>query len=121
MKRMTRIYPGCLALLPLCILTACSEPETHVAQVNLVNDLGIRAELALCKDDVHCGAISDLWTPKQINAKETSSITVSNEETTVFKVSTIKNGQADVRCLRIRIDKSLKTPADLLLSSATNC
>jgi len=105
------------------MVTACSEPEAHVAKINLINDLGTTAQLDLCMDDVHCKAISDLWTPTTINAKGTHTFVVSNEETTVFKVSSSEiNGKADVRCLRVRIDKSLKTAHNnLLLSSATGC
>ena len=112
----------CLALLPLYMVTACSEPEAHVAKINLINDLGSPAQLDLCKDDVHCEAISDLWAPTKINAKDTHTLVVSNEETTVFKVSSVSNGKTVVRCLRVRIDKSLKSAHNnLLLSSATGC
>ena len=108
-------------LLSVCAMVACSKPETHVAKINLVNDLGTRAQVALCKDVLHCEAISDLWTPKQIDAKDVESVVVSNEEMTVFKVTTEQNGKADARCLRIRIDRSNKTDHNLPLSSATDC
>jgi len=122
MKQIPRIFLTCLTLLPLCIVTACSEPEAHVARINLINDLGSPAVLDLCKDDVHCDAISDLWTPTTINAKDSHTFVVSNEQTTVFKVSSEINGKTDVRCLRVRIDKSLKTAHNNLhLSSATSC
>jgi hypothetical protein len=77
--------------------------------------------VALCKDVLHCEAISDLWTPKQIDAKDVESVVVSNEEMTVFKVTTEQNGKPDVRCLRVRIDRSSKGEHNLLLSSATGC
>jgi hypothetical protein len=108
-------------LLSLCAVTACSKPETHVAKIDLVNDLGTQAQVALCKDVLHCEAISDLWTPKQIDAKDVESVVVSNEEMTVFKVTTEQNGKPDVRCLRVRIDRSSKGEHNLLLSSATGC
>jgi hypothetical protein len=108
-------------LLLLCAMTACSEPETHVVKINLVNDLGIQAQLALCKDVLHCGSISDRWMPKQINAKAAETVIVSNEEMTVFKVTTKLNGKSDVRCLRVRIDRSSQADHNLLLSSATDC
>jgi hypothetical protein len=122
MKRMPRIFLTCVALLPLCIVSACSEPEAHVARINLINDLGRPAKLDLCKDDVHCSAISDLWPPAKINANETHTFVVSNEETTVFKVSTETGGKTEARCLRVRIDKTLKADHNNLnLSSATGC
>ena len=102
-------------------MTACSEPESHVAKIILVNDLGTPAQLALCKDVLHCESISDLWTPKQIDAKGVEPVVVSNEDMTVFKVTTEQNGKADARCLRIRIDRSNKTDHNLPLSSATGC
>jgi hypothetical protein len=108
-------------LLSCCAMTACSEPETHVAKINLVNDLGTSAQLALCKDVLHCESISDRWTPKQIDAKAAETVVVSNEETTVFKVTTERNGKPDVRCLRVRIDRSGKGDQNLPLSSATGC
>jgi hypothetical protein len=122
MKKLARIFLACLALLPLFVVTACSQPEAHVAKINLINDLGSPAELDLCKDVVHCDAISDLWTPTKINAEDTHTFVVSNEEMTVFKVSTEINGKADVRCLRVRIDKALEDAHNnLRLSSATGC
>lgn len=122
MKQIPRIFMACLTLLPLCMVAACSEPEAHIAKINLINDLGSPAVLDLCKDDVHCDAISDLWTPTRINEKDSHTFVVSNEETTVFKVSSEINGKTDVRCLRVRIDKSLKTAHNnLRLSSATSC
>jgi hypothetical protein len=121
MKRIPSVFLTCLALLPLYIMTACSEPESHVSKINLINDLGSQAELSLCKDDLHCGSISEQWTPKKINAKDHQSFAVSNEETTVFRVSSEINGKANVRCLRIRLDGSVKNSHDLLLSSATDC
>ena len=108
-------------LLSVCAMVACSKPETHVAKINLVNDLGTPAQLALCKDVLHCESISDRWTPKQIDAKTAETVIVSNEEMTVFKVTTEQNGKADARCLRIRIDRSNKTDHNLPLSSATGC
>lgn len=121
MERITRVFLICLGLLPLYIMTACSEPKSHVSKINLINDLGSQAELSLCKDDLHCGSISEQWTPKKINAKDNQSFAVSNEETTVFKVSYEINGKVNVRCLRIRLDESLKATHDLHLSSAAAC
>lgn len=121
MKRMPRVVHACLILLPLFMMTACSEPEAHVAKINLINDLGTRAELSLCKDDLHCESISELWPPKQINAKDSQSFVVSNEEMTVLKVSSEINGKKVARCLRIRLVKPLKPTYDVLLSSATDC
>jgi hypothetical protein len=121
MKRLPRIFLTCVTLLPLCIMSAC-EPEAHVAKINLINDLGRPAALDLCKDIVHCSAISDLWPPAKIKANETHTFVVSNEETTVFKVSTEADGKTEVRCLRVRIDKTLKADHNNLnLSSATGC
>ena len=121
MKRLPRIFLTCATLLPLCIMSAC-EPEAHVAKINLINDLGRPAALDLCKDIVHCSAISDLWPPAKIKANETHTFVVSNEETTVFKVSTEADGKTEVRCLRVRIDKTLKADHNNLnLSSATGC
>ena len=122
MKQIPRIFMACLALLPLYMVTACSKPETHVAKINVINDLGTRAQLDLCKDDVHCDATSDLWPPTTIEAKDSHTFVVSNEQTTVFEVSFVVNGVANMRCLRVRIDKSLKADHnDLLLSSAAGC
>lgn len=113
---------ACLALLPLYMVTACSQPEAHVAKINVTNDLGTRAQLALCKDDVHCDATSDLWPPVTIEPKDSHTFVVSNEQTTVFEVSFVVNGTANMRCLRVRIDKSLKADHnDLLLSSSAGC
>ncbi|MCG6933806.1 MAG: hypothetical protein LJE57_09205 [Gallionella sp.] len=121
MKRVPRIFLICVTVLPLCIISACS-PESHVAKINLINDLGRPAKLDLCKDDVHCSAISDLWPPTKINANETHTFVVSNEETTVFKVSTENDGKTEARCLRVRIDKVMKADHnDMDLSSATGC
>lgn len=121
MKRMPRIFLTCAALLPLCGISACS-PQAHVAKINLINDLGRPAVLDLCKDVVHCSAISDLWPPAKISANETHTFVVSNEETTVFKVSTQTDGKTDARCLRVRIDKTLKAEHNNLhLSAATDC
>ncbi|MGB7596322.1 MAG: hypothetical protein WBM09_02030, partial [Gallionella sp.] len=61
MKKLKRIFPASLALLAICVVTAC-QPQSHVARINLINDLGSPAKIELCKDDVHCEAISDLWT-----------------------------------------------------------
>jgi hypothetical protein len=121
MKRIPRVFPACLALLPICLMSACSEPERHILNINLKNDLGKRAELSLCKDDLHCGSVSEQWIPKQIDAQATLSFTVSNEETTVFKVSYEIDGKTEVRCLRIRRDESRKPVHDVLLSSAAAC
>ncbi len=121
MKIPKRIFAACLAVLPLFMVTAC-QPEAHVARINLINDLGSPAKIDLCKDDVHCEAISDLWTPTTIKPKDTHIFVVSNEELTVFKVSTEIDGKTDVRCLRVRIDKALKAEHNnLQLSSATGC
>jgi hypothetical protein len=121
MKRMPRIVLTCVSLLPLCIISACSE-DAHVSKINLINDLGRPAVLDLCKDDVHCSAISDLWPPARLGVNETHTFVVSNEETTVFKVSTVADGRTDARCLRVRIDRTLKAEHNNLhLSSATGC
>jgi hypothetical protein len=120
MKQISRVFMACLTLLPLYMVTACSKPD--VAKINVINDLGTRAQLDLCKDDVHCDATSDLWPPITLEAKDTHTFVVSNEQTTVFEVSFVVNGNANMRCLRVRIDKSLKTDHNnLLLSSATGC
>ncbi len=103
------------------MLQACSEPESHILNIKLINDLGARAVLELCKDDLHCGSTSDLWPAKTIDAKANLTFAVSNEQTTVFKVTSMADGQTAVRCLRVRVDKSLKAAPDLLLSSATGC
>jgi hypothetical protein len=83
--------------------------------------LGSQATLDLCKDELHCESISNEWTQKKINDNDTESFVVSNEKATVFKVSSDINGKTNVRCLRIRLDKSIKTTRELLLSSATDC
>ncbi len=121
MKRIAKVLLALFALLQLSTMTACSEPKSHVAKINLINDLGTEAELSLCKDDVHCESISELWPPTKIAAKETRSITVSNEEITVFKVSSEINGKAGARCLRVRLDESQNPLHNLLLSSAGDC
>jgi hypothetical protein len=121
MKQKLRFFLACLALLPICMMSACSDPERHILTINLKNDLGKQAELSLCKDVLHCGSVSDQWTPKQIGAQAALSFTVSSEAATVFKVSYENNGKTEVRCLRIRWDESRKPSHDLLLSSATAC
>jgi hypothetical protein len=121
MQRILKVFLTCLVLLPIYIMTACSDPAEHISKITLINDLGRQAELSLCKDDLHCESIEQLWPPKRIDAKDTQSFAVSNEEATVFKVSSEINGKTNVRCLRIRLDESLKTSHDLLLSSATDC
>jgi hypothetical protein len=121
MKRTPGLFLVCLAVLPLCMLTACSEPESHVQNIKLTNDLGSDATLQLCKDDLHCGSTSDLWPAKAIKEKDILTIAVSNEQTTVFKVTSVIDGQTVARCLRVRLDKPLKTSPVLPLSSATGC
>ena len=121
MKLTPKVFLACLALLPLYLMTACSEPETHILKINITNDLGSPAELALCKDDFHCISLSDQWTAKKINANDTESFVMSTEAVTVFKVSTEINGKTNARCLRVRFDKSLKASPNLFLSSATDC
>ncbi len=110
-----------LAIFSLYMITACSEPESHISNIKLINDLGSQATLDLCKDDLHCASISNEWRQKKINDRDTESFVVSNEGTTVFKVSSEINGTINVRCLRIPLDKSIKTSHELLLSSATDC
>ena len=121
MKRILRVFSACLVLLPICMMSACSDPERHILKINLINDLGRQAELSLCKDDLHCGSVSDQWTPKQIGAQATLSFAVSSEAATVFKVSYENNGKTEARCLRIRWDESRKPTHDMLLSSAAAC
>lgn len=117
---MPRILLTSFALLPLCIIAACAKAD--VAKINLINDLGRSAKLDLCKDDVHCDAISDLWTPTTLNAKETHTFVVSNEEVTVFKISTVINGSSEERCLRVTVNKALKAEHNNVhLSTATSC
>jgi hypothetical protein len=120
-ERILKVMQTCLALLPLYIFTACSEPESHISVIKIINDLGSQSTLDLCKDELHCESISNEWTQKKINNKDTGTFVLSNEKATVFKVSSQINGKTDVRCLRIRLDRSLKTSRDLLLSSATDC
>jgi|PersoiStandDraft_1058852.scaffolds.fasta_scaffold68520_1 hypothetical protein len=120
-ERILKVILTCLATLSLYIITACSEPESHISNINLINDLGSQATLDLCKDNLHCESISNEWVQKKINNNDIESFVVSNEEITVFKVSSEINGKTNVRCLRIRLDKSIKTSRELLLSSATNC
>jgi hypothetical protein len=120
-ERILKVILTCLAILSLYIITACSEPESHISNIKLINDLGSQATLDLCKDELHCESISNEWIQQKINDKDTESFVVSNEKATVFKVSSEINGKTNVRCLRIRLDKSLKTSHDLLLSSATDC
>jgi hypothetical protein len=121
MKRSAGLFLACLAALPLSMLPACSEPESHILNIKLINDLGVRAVVELCKDDLHCGSTSDLWPAKTIDAKDTLTFAVSNEHITVFKVTSMIAGKTVARCLRVRVDKSLKTAPDLPLSSATGC
>jgi hypothetical protein len=120
-ERILKVILTCLAILSLYMITACSEPESHISNIKLINDLGSQATLDLCKDELHCEAISNEWVQKKINANDTESFVVSNEKATVFKVSYEINGKSNVRCLRIRLDKSIKTSRELLLSSATDC
>jgi len=119
MKRISSVFLICIALLLPCLLVACSEPETHIATINLVNDLGSQAQLEMCKDDLHCASISELWPAKTLAAKEGRSFVVSTEETTVFKVTYSSDGKASVRCLRVRPAKS--HPVDVPLSAAAGC
>ena len=120
MKRIPRILLTCFTLLPLCMMAACAKPD--VAKINLINDLGRPAKLDLCKDDVHCDAISDLWTPTKLNAMETHTFVVSNEEMTVFKISTVVDGKSEERCLRVTVNRALKADHNNVhLSSATGC
>jgi len=121
MKRSGGLLLVCLAALPLAMLPACSEPESHVLNIKLINDLGVRAAVELCKDNLHCGSTSDLWPAKTIDAKDTLTFAVSNERATVFKVTSMVDGQTVARCLRVRIDKSPDITPGLLLSSATAC
>jgi hypothetical protein len=121
MKRISGVLLTCLAVLPPCMLTACSEPETHVAKINLVNDLGSQAQLELCKDDLHCASISELWPAKTLAEKESRPFVVSTEETTVFKVTYPSDGKPSVRCLRVRPAKSQQVSDDVLLSTAAGC
>jgi hypothetical protein len=121
MKRIPGVFQIGLALLLPLMMTACSEPETHIAKINLINDLGSQVRLELCKDDLHCQSISELWPAKTMAANESRSFVVSTEETTVFKVSYSSDGKPGVRCLRVRRDKSLKIPVDLPLSTAAGC
>jgi hypothetical protein len=120
-ERILQFIQTCLAILSLYVVTACSEPASHISNVSLINDLGSQATLDLCKDDLHCESISNEWRQKKINIKDTESFVVSNEGTTVFKVSSEINGKVNVRCLRIPLDKSIKASRELLLSSATEC
>ena len=119
MKRTPRILPACLVLLSL--MTACSGPETHILKINVTNDLGSPAKLALCEDYLHCITISDQWTEKEIGAHDTESFVMSTEAATVFRVSSEINGKARVNCLRVKFDKSLKASPNLFLSAATGC
>ena len=120
-ERILKVILTCLAIFSLYMITACSEPESHISNIKLINDLGSQATLDLCKDNLHCESISNEWVQKKINNNDIESFVVSNEEITVFKVSSEINGKTNVRCLRIRLDKSIKTSRELLLSSATNC
>jgi len=120
MKRTSRIFLTCFTLLPLCIMASCAKPD--VAKINLINDLGRPAKLDLCKDDVHCDAISDLWAPTKLSAMETHTLVVSNEEMTVFKISTVVDGKPVERCLRVTVNKALQADHNNVhLSSATGC
>jgi len=121
MKGSAGLFLLCLAALPLSMLPACSEPESHVANIKLVNDLDVRAVVELCKDDLHCGSTSDMWPARTIDAKDTLTFAVSNEQTTVFKVTSMVDGQTVARCLRVRMDKPHDIIPGLLLSSATGC
>ena len=120
-ERLLKVILTCLAIFSIYMITACSEPESHISNIKLINDLGRQAILDLCKDELHCESISNEWVQKRINDKDTESFVVSNEKATVFKVSSEINGKTNVRCLRIRLDKSIKTSRELLLSSATDC
>jgi hypothetical protein len=113
MKKILNASLTCLALL----LAACSEPATHISHVNMVNDLGVPVELALCDDYLHCESISRMWPAMNIGVKKTQPITVSNEVKSVFRV-TSKN---EVRCLRVKLNESAKGYQDVLLSSAQGC
>lgn len=112
---------ACLTVLPLFVMTACSEPETHILKINMTNDLGSPAKLALCEDYLHCITTSDQWTEKEIGANDTESFVMSTEAVTVFRVSAEINGTTKVSCLRVKFDKSLKASPSLLLSAATDC
>lgn len=120
-ERILKVNLAWLAILSLYIITACTEPESHISSINLTNDLGSQATLDLCKDELHCESISNEWIQKKINNNDTESFVVSNEDVTVFKVTSEINGKTNVRCLRIRSDKITKTSRKVLLSSATEC
>lgn len=121
MKRIPGIFQIGLALLLPWMMTACSEPETHIAKIRLINDLGSEARLEMCKDDLHCQSISDLWPAKTLAATDAQSFVVSTEETTVFKVSYSSNGRPSVRCLRVRPPKPPAAVQDVPLSTAAGC
>lgn len=121
MKRVSAVFQIGLALLLPCMIAGCSEPEAHITQINLFNDLGSEARLEMCKDDLHCASISDLWPAKTLAANEAQSFVVSTEETTVFKVSYSDHGKAGVRCLRVRPPKPPAAAPDVPLSTANGC
>lgn len=121
MKLIPGIFQIGLAVLLSWMMTACSEPEAHIAKIRLINDLGSPVQLELCKDDLHCQSISDLWPAKTLAANEAQSLVVSTEEMTVFKVTHSDHGKAGVRCLRVRPAKPPAAAPDVLLSTAAGC
>ena len=59
--------------------------------------------------------------PTLIDPNQTLTFSVSNEETTVFRLSFEANEKLAERCLRVRFVKPHKDDYKLSLSSATAC
>jgi len=119
MKKIHYISLICLILLPL--MTACSKPDPHISNINLINDLGKSAEINLCKDYLHCESLSHMWPSITIGINATKELTISNEVISIYRISTNTNGKAKEQCLRVKLDKSIQGYQDIALSTASNC
>jgi hypothetical protein len=121
MKKFVRFSLKSIILISVYVTTACSDPAAHITKISLKNDSIYQAKLFFCKDNIHCASVSDLWQPKKIDPGETQVFTVSNEETSVFKVVLGTKGKSNVRCLRIKPDTAYKSSQTFFLSTSTGC
>ena len=117
---MKKILNAC-ALILMFAVTACSKPAEHISHLNMVNDLGNPAEVALCDDYLHCASLSRMWPQISLGINKSQPITVSNEAKSVFRVTSRNGEQPVVRCLRVQLDNSAKGFQDIPLSSAQGC
>lgn len=121
MKR--TLIAAALLLPPLFLMSACNyyADDADISKINLKNDLGKPAEIALCKGDPHCEAIEEIWPQKMIGLGATKTITVSKGVKMIFHVSTEIEGKSKVSCLRVPVVRPIPAIREVLLSSATEC